>query len=161
MGKTVAGCVVAMSAGLALIVAQGCKRQAAPAAMLPVVSSSVPRVQPNFALGPLPVEDVDPDAMSRVDRTAGRRPPQVQQAQVQPVQVQRADVQAAAVAEAERRQDARLLEQQEAASERQQEELDQEIEQDLKTQQEMEAEPRIQDIPELPEPAPMEPVQPQ
>jgi hypothetical protein len=32
----------------------------------------------------------------------------------------------------------------------------------LKTQQDMEAEPRIQDIPEMPlEPAPMEPMQPQ
>jgi hypothetical protein len=37
--------------------------------------------------------------------------------------------------------------------------LDQEIEQVMKMQQEMEAEPRIQDIPELP--APFEPMQPQ
>jgi hypothetical protein len=80
------------------------------------------------------------------------RRPQVQTLQVQLVQVQHPD--AAAVAEAQRRQDAMLLRQQEAASERQQEELDQDIEQNLKTQEEMEAEPRIQDIPELPLEAP-------
>jgi hypothetical protein len=81
---------------------------------------------------------------------------------VQPVQVQSADAQAAAVSAAQRRQDERLLQQQQAASQRQQEELDQEIEQDLRTQQEMEAEPRIHDIPELPPPpASLEPMQPQ
>jgi len=157
MRETVARCVVAVGAGLALIVAQGCKRQTAPAAALPVVSSSRPQVQPDFPVGPLPVEEVDPGATPRVDRTVVRR------AQLEPVQVQvqRPDVQAAAVAEVQRRQDERLLQQQEAASERQQEELDQEIEHDLKMQQEMEAEPRIQEIPELSEPAPMEPMQPQ
>jgi hypothetical protein len=156
MRKTVAKCVVAVGAGFALMVAQGCKKQVATAQVQPVVSTA-PRVQLDFPVGPLPVEDVDPGATPRVDRTTLRRP------QVQPVQVpvQRADAQAAAVAEAQRRQDARLLQQQEAASERQQEELDQEIEQDLRTQQEMEAEPRIQDIPELPQPAPMELMQPQ
>jgi hypothetical protein len=159
MRETVARCVVAVGAGLALIVAQGCKKQAAPAPVQTVVSSSRPQLQPDFPVGPLPVEDVDPGAMPKVDRTAVRRPPQVQQVQVQPVQVQRVD--APAAAEAQRRQDERLLQQQEAASERQQEELDQEIEHDVQTQQEMEAEPRIQDIPELPEPGPMEPVQPQ
>jgi hypothetical protein len=80
---------------------------------------------------------------------------------VQPVPVQRADAQAA-VAEAQRQQDARLLRQQEAASQRQQEELDREIDQDMRMREEMEAEPRIQDIPELPpEPAPLESTQPQ
>jgi hypothetical protein len=156
MRKTVASCVVAMGAGLALIVAQGCRKQAVPAPVQPVVRS-LPRVEPDFALGPLPVEDVDSPAMPRVDRTALRRP-----VQVQPVQVQRADAQAAAVAEAQRQQDARLLQQQEAASERQQEELDLEIEQNLRTQEEMEAEPRIQDIPEVPlQPVPLELTQPQ
>ncbi len=154
MRETVARCVVAMGVGLALIVAQGCKKQAAPAAVQTVVSSRGPQVLPDFPVGPLPVEDVDTGVKPRVERTAGRRQ------QVQPVQS--ADAQAAAVAEAQRRQDARLLQQQEAASQRQQQELDQEIEQDLKMQQEMEAEPRIQDIPELPPPpAPLEPMQPQ
>jgi len=155
MRKIVAKCVVAMGAGFGLMVAQGCKKQAARAPVQPVVSSA-PRLQLDFPVGPLPVEDVDPGATPRVDRTALR------QQQVQPVHVQSSDPQAAAVAEAQRQQDARLLQQQEAASQRQQEELDQEIDQDLKMQQEMEAEPRIQDIPELPpQPAPLEPMQPQ
>jgi hypothetical protein len=162
MRETFARCAVAMGAGLALIVAQGCKKQAAPVAVQPVVSSSRPLVLPDFSVGHLPVEDVDPGATPKVDRTLLRRP-QVQPLQVEPVQVEHADAGAAAVAEAQRQQDedARLLQQQEAASEQQQEELDREIEQDQKTQQEMEAEPRIQDIPELPEQAPMEPIQPQ
>jgi hypothetical protein len=150
--------VVAMGAGFALMIAQGCKKQA-PTAVQPVVSS-VRQVRPDFALGPLPVEDIDAGPMPRVDRTAHRQP-QLVPVQVQPVQVERPDVQAAAIAEVQRQQDARLLQQQEAASERQQDELDQEIEQDLRTQQEMEAEPRIQEIPELSEPAPMEPIPPQ
>jgi len=145
-----------MGVGLALIVAQGCKKQAAPAPVQTVVSSSGPQVQPDFPVGPLPVEDVDPGAKPRVERAAGRRQ------QVQPVQVQSADAQAAAVSAAQRRQDERLLQQQEAASQRQQEELDREIDQDMRMREEMEAEPRIQDIPELPpEPAPLESTQPQ
>ena len=150
--------VVAMVAGFALIVVQGFRKQSAPAPVQPVVRSSS-RVQPDFALGPLPVEEEERVATPRVDRAALERP------QVQPVQVQlpqRADSQNEAVAAAQRLEDARLLQQQQAASQRQQEELDQEIEQDVKAQQEMEAEPRIQDIPEIPmEQAPFEPAQPQ
>jgi hypothetical protein len=148
--------VVAMGAGFALLVAQGYRKQSAPAPVQPVVRSSL-RVQPDFALGPLPVEDVDePVATPRVERAALQRPP------VQPIEVRSADAQNEAVAAAQRLEDARLLQQQQAASQRQQEELDQEIEQELKTQQEMEAEPRIQEIPEIPmEAAPLEPTQPQ
>ena len=150
--------VVAMVAGFALIAAQGFRKQSAPAPVQPVVRS-LPRVQPEFALGPLPVEEEERVATPRVERAALERP------QVEPVQVQaqqRADSQNEAVAAAQRLEDARLLQQQEAASQRQQEELDQEIEQDMKAQQEMEAEPRIQDIPEIPmEQAPFEPAQPQ
>jgi hypothetical protein len=137
------------------MVAQGCKKQAAPAPVQPVVSSSAPQVQPDFPVGPLPVEDVDSGAKPRVDRVARR------QQQVQPVQVQSADAQAAAVAAAQRRQDERLLQQQEAASQRQQEELDQDIEQNMKMQEEMEAEPRIQDTPGAPLMIPPQPMQPQ
>jgi type IV secretory pathway VirB10-like protein len=160
MREIIARCVVAAGAGMALMVAQGCKKQAAPAPVQSVVVTA-PRVQPDFALGPLPFEDdVNSGARQRVEREAPRRQP-AQPVQVQ-APVQRVDVQAAAVAEAQRLEDARLLEEQEAASERQQEELDQEIEQDKRTQEEMEAEPRIQDIPELPMPAaPFEPMQPQ
>jgi hypothetical protein len=150
--------VVAMGAGFALIAAQGFRKQSAPVPMQPVVRS-LPRVQPEFALGPLPVEEEERVATPRVERAALERPP------VQPVQVQaqqRADSPNEAIAAAQRLEDARLLQQQEAASQRQQEELDQEIEQDVKAQQDMEAEPRIQDIPEIPmEQAPFEPAQPQ
>jgi hypothetical protein len=156
MRRILAGSVVAIGAGFALMVAQGCRKQSAPAPVQPVVRSSS-RVQPDFALGPLPVEEMDdPVATPRVARAALQRP------QLPPVQVRRADAQNEAVAAAQGLEDARLLQQQQAASQRQQEELDQEIEQDLKTQQEMEAEPRIQDIPEVPmEAAPLEPPQPQ
>jgi hypothetical protein len=136
--------VVAMVAGFALIAAQGFRKQSAPAPVQPVVRS-LPRVQPEFALGPLPVEEEERVATPRVDRAALERP------QVQPVQAQqRADSPNEAIAAAQRLEDARLLQQQEAASQRQQEELDQEIEQDVKAKQEMDAEPRIQDIPEIP-----------
>jgi hypothetical protein len=105
----------------------------------------------------LPVEEMDdPVATPRVARAALQRP------QLPPVQVRRADAQNEAVAAAQGLEDARLLQQQQAASQRQQEELDQEIEQELKTQQDMEAEPRIQEIPEIPmEAAPIESTQPQ
>jgi hypothetical protein len=73
------------------------------------------------------------------------------------MQAQNTDAQAAAAnALVQRRQDARLLQEQQAASQRQQLELNQEIDEDTRTQQEMEAEPRIQDIPGAPQP-----VQPQ
>jgi hypothetical protein len=148
-----------MGVGLALIVAQGFRKQSAPVPVQPVVRS-LPRVQPEFALGPLPVEEEERVATPKVERAALERP-QVEPVQVQPVPVQRADAQAAAAA-AQRLQDERLLQEQEAASQRQQEDLDREIEQDMRTQEEMEAEPRIQDIPELPpEPVPVEPTQPQ
>jgi hypothetical protein len=146
MRETVARCVVAMGAGLALMAAQGCRKQAAAPAPVQQVVRSVPRVQPEFAMGPLPVEDVDQGAMPRVDRIPRRRQP------VKSVQTQSTDDQAAAIAVVQRRQDARLLQQQQAASQRQQQELNQEIEQNMRTQQEMEAEPRIQDTPEAPQP---------
>src|SRR5580704_8760242 len=139
MRETVARCVVAISAGLALIMAQGCRKQAAPPPVQPVVRSA-PRVQPDFPVGPLPVENVDAGAKPRVDRPARRRQ------QVQTVQTQSTDAQAAAAAE-QRRLDATLLQQQQAASQRQQQELNRDIEVNLKTQQEMQAEPRIQDNP--------------
>jgi hypothetical protein len=157
-----------MAAGLASMMAQGCRKQAAaPASVEPAVRS-VARVQPDFPLGSLLVEDVDAGVTPRIDRGLRQwqqvQPAPVQRVQVQPMQeqVRRVDVQNEAVAAAQRLEDARLLEQQQAASERQQEELDQEIEQELKTQQEMEAEPRIREIPEIPmEQAPIESTQPQ
>jgi hypothetical protein len=159
MQEALRKCVVALGAGLALMAGQGCRKQAAPTQA--AVVRSLPQVRLNFAAGPLPVEDVDSAAAPpRLERVAQR------QQQVQPMQaaVQRADPQAAAAAEAaaQRLQDDRLLQEQEAASQQQQEELDQEIEQNLRTQEEMEAEPRIQDIPERPlQPVPLDSMQPQ
>jgi hypothetical protein len=134
--------------------AQGCKKHAAPAPVQPVVRS-VPVVQPDFSAGSLPVEDVDAGAIPKVDRAARRRQ------QVQPVQAQDGNGQAAAAA-AQRQRDAILLQQQQAASQRQQEELNRDIEENLKTQREMQAEPRIQDVPEVPvAPQTTSPMQPQ
>ena len=147
--------IVTLGAGAALIAAQEYGKQPASAPVQPV-ALSLPRVQLDFPVGSLPVEDVDAAAVPRVDRAA---PPQ----QVQPIPVQQpADVQPAAVAETQRLQDARLFEEQEAASERQQEELNQDIERDVKTQEEMQAEPRIQGVPEVPlEAVPVESTQPE
>jgi hypothetical protein len=157
MRETVAKGVVALGAGLALMLGQGwCQNQAGPAPVQPMVSSSSgPQVQPDSPVGSLAVEGVDPSAGPRVERAA-RRPYQVPL-----VQAQSTDAQATAAA-VQARQDERLLKEQEAASQRQQYELDQEIEQHVMTQQEMEAEPRIQEVPETaPQPAPLEPMQPQ
>jgi hypothetical protein len=68
------------------------------------------------------------------------------------MQAQNTAAHAAANGLVQRRQDARLLQEQQAASQRQQQELNQEIEEDTRTQQQMEAEPRIQDIPGAPQP---------
>jgi hypothetical protein len=143
-----------MGAGLALIAAEGCRKHPVSAVVQPA-ALTLPRVKLDFAIGPLPVEEVDSVTARRVEHAS---PPQ----QVQPVPVQRADVQPEAVVDAQRIQDARLFEDQEAASERQQQELDLQIDRDVKAQEEMQAEPRIQEVPEMPlEPAPFEPTQPE
>ena len=150
MRESVARCVVAMGAGLALMVAQGCRKQAAPAPVQPVVRS-VPRVQPDFPVESLPVENVDAGAIPKVDRTPRRRQ------QVQPVQAPPSTDAQVAAAAAQRQRDATLLQQQQAASQRQQQELNRDIEVNLKTQQEMQAEPRIQDNPGTTPPQPTQP----
>jgi hypothetical protein len=129
------------------MMAQGCRRRATAAPVQQVVQRMI-RVQPNFPVGPLPVEDVDSATMTKVQREA----PTSQPAQPVPVEVppQPPEVQAAAVAESERQQDVRLLQEQQAASDRQQQELNQMIEENVRSQQEMQAEPRIQGIPEVP-----------
>jgi hypothetical protein len=156
MREAVAKWIAALGAGVVvLIAAQGLSKQSASAPVEPV-ALSLPRVQVHFPVGPLPVEDVDVGAVPRVDRAA---PPE----QAQPIPAQQpADAQPAMVVETQRLQDARLCEEQEAASERQQEELNQDIEQDVKTQEEMQAEPRIQGVPEVPlEAVPAESSQPE
>jgi len=141
MRKTVARSVVTISIGVTLMAVQGCKKHAAPAPVQPVVVSSAPGVQPDFPIGSLPVEDIDTGAKPRVERAARQR------YQAQPVQAESTDAQASAALAAQRRQDERLFQQQEAASQRQQEELNRDIEENVKMQQEMQAEPRIQDTP--------------
>jgi hypothetical protein len=64
---------------------------------------------------------------------------------VEPVQTPSVDAEAIAVAQ--RRQDASLYQQQQASSQKQQEELNQEIEEETKKQEDVQAEPRIQEIP--------------
>jgi hypothetical protein len=154
MRGTIAKWIVALVAGVALMVALGWRKQPA-SAPVPPVAFSLPPVRLNFPVGPLPVEDVDVAAMPRVDRGAPRQ-------QVEPVQVQGDGEPAAIAADTPRMQDAKLLQEQEASSERQQEELNQDIERDVKTQEEMQAEPRIQDVPEVPlEAVPLESTQPE
>lgn len=154
MRGAIASWAVAMGAGLALIAAEGCRKQPVSAAVQPA-ALTLPQVKLNFAAGPLPVEEVESVAARRVEPAA---PPQ----QAEPVLMQRVDVQPEAVAEAQRLQDARLFEEQEVASERQQEELNQEVGRDVKAQEEMQSETRIQEVPEMPlEPVPFESTKPE
>jgi hypothetical protein len=150
MRLTLAKGFVAVGMALAAMAVGGCKKQAAPARVEPVVRTAR-WVQPDFAARSLPFEDVDPVARPRrVERAV---PQPAQPLQIQP-QVQGTDEQNEAVAAAQREQDARLFEQQEAASQRQQEELNQEVEQEMTRQQQVQAEPRIQEIPEVDQWAP-------
>jgi hypothetical protein len=154
MRKAFAKCAVVLGVGLAALAVQGCKKKAAPAPVQTVVRS-VPQVQPDFQVGSLKVEDVDP--APRVNRAARVLPP------VQPEPAQSTDAPAADLAAAQRVQDARLLEEQRADSQRQQQELDEEIQQIEKTQQDVQDEPRIEDGPSWPGQTtpPLQPTQPQ
>jgi hypothetical protein len=149
MRASVAKCFVAVGLSLAMVVAQGCKRKAAP--MEPVVLK-VPRVPTDFVVGALPFENGDVVAPAKVDRVARRQPP------VQLIQAQRTDdLDAAMAAEAQRHKDEALLQEQQAASAKQQQELDLEVQQNLKMEREMQEEPRIQEAPEMPLPSFQEP----
>jgi hypothetical protein len=147
MRERFAKCFAGLVFVLAVMLVQGCRKHAVEAQAQPAVLT-VPRVQTDFPVGALRFEDGDTGTMPSVIRSV-----QPQQ-QVKLVQVQGTDDQAAAIAAAvQRRQDESLLERQEAASERQQEELDREVEQNLKMEQEVQAERRIQDAPEMPLPS--------
>jgi hypothetical protein len=150
MRKSFSTWLIVASVGLATMLVQGCKKQAAPAAR-PVVRSAPPvNTVPDFAFAadPLPIEDVDAGAATH---HSGRRLMPVQPV---PVRVQPVDTQPA-VAAAQRRQDAVLLQQQQAASQGQQQELDREVQQNLQMEQQVQAEPRIQEAPEVPLSPPM------
>jgi hypothetical protein len=149
MRKSFSTWLIVASVGLAAMLVQGCKKQAAAPAR-PVVRSTPPvNTVPDFAFAadPWPIEDVDAGAATH---HSGRRLTPVQP----PVPVQPMDTQPA-VAAAQRRQDAVLLQQQQAASQGQQQELDREVQQNLQMEQQVQAEPRIQEAPEEPLSPPM------
>jgi hypothetical protein len=127
--------------GMALVVGQGCKKKVAPAAVQPVVRT-VPRVaQPDFPDDPPPLPVIADKgvhhAMRRVVAPA-------------PVPAPRPVVDPEALAEAQRQRDASLLQRQQAASQRQQQELNGVVERSAKIRQAQQDEPRIQEAPEAP-----------
>ncbi len=128
--------------GLVVMLAQGCKKKAAPVVVQPVVRSAPRPSGPSLS-------DFPPDDPQVTDTKAPHQPRshRVVVAQVDPAP-QPADVESAE--EAQQRRDAVLLKQQEAASQRQQQELNGVVQQSLKTYQEQQAEPRIQSAPEPP-----------
>jgi hypothetical protein len=144
MGERVAKCIIAMGVLLAVVAAQGCKKKAVPAPQ-PVVRS-VPRARTDFVVGALPFEG-DVSATPKAARVVRQQPVQV-------VQVPETnDQDAAMAAEVQRHKDETLLQEQQAASTKQQQELDREVQQNLKIQQDVQAEPRIQEAPEMPLPS--------
>ena len=66
MWKTVAKCVVSMGAGFALMVGEGCKKQAAPVPAQPAMR--VPGVRPQLLVGSLPVGSLGPYGPPKVER---------------------------------------------------------------------------------------------
>lgn len=152
MRKIVANWMVATGAGLVLMAGLGCKKQAAPAPVAQVLR--VPQVQTDFLVGSLPVGSLGPFGAPKVEAPIVRQP-----APVAPELPAGEDPQAAA--EEQRREDAALLQQQEADSARQQQELNQEIDQEMQRQQQIEDEPRIQSTPVESTPSWYEWIQPQ
>jgi hypothetical protein len=118
---------------------QGCKRHATPPAAQPAVLN-VPKVPQPDIPGPLPVDSGDTAPVQRPAPV--RRVSRPDQSQIRYAQ--------AAAAAAQRRQDAALLQQQQTASQQQQQELNHEVKQGTDAQQQMQAEPRIQDPPAPP-----------
>lgn len=130
-----------VAVGLALIVGQGCKKKQAPAPVQPVVRT-VPRpAPPEFPDDPPPEPLV---ADKGTHHPARRAAAPVVVPVVQPV------VDLDALAEAQRQRDASLLQRQQAASQRQQQELNGVVERSAKIRQAQQDEPRIQEAPEAP-----------
>ena len=99
----------------------------------------VPVVRPQLLVGSLPVGSLGPYGPPKVDRVVLRPVP------VQPKEQEGPSPEA--VAAAQRKQDANLLLQQQVASQKQQQELNDEIEEEMKRQQDVQEEPRIQSGP--------------
>lgn len=137
--------------GLTMIAGvSGCKRHSAPVPAQPVVRTLPPiKTRPDFPMGSVPPARIEegPSVGARQDLRRTVVPPSGPSA---------AETQTA-LAAAQRRQDAALLQQQQAASRRQQEELDHQIEQSVRAQQQMDAQPRIQEPPEKPMTQPSQP----
>jgi hypothetical protein len=131
--------------GLAALVVGGCKQKVAVTPVQPVVLRSVPKVPSPFG----PMEDLpDPDAV-KGNGTQVRAPRHAPVVRVPPSPPSgpSPEALAAAAAMAQKAQDTRLLQDQQAASQRQQKELDQTVQQSIKATQQMQEEPRIQDAP--------------
>jgi hypothetical protein len=108
-----------------------------------VVREPVRSLEPVPALEPVP--DDQPVRQQARRRRVEMPPPQVEA----PIDRRAVDAQAAAL---QRQEDARLWQQQTAASQKAQQELNQEVDESTKAQQKMQAEPRIQDAPEFSQP---------
>ncbi|MDQ2833085.1 MAG: hypothetical protein M3Y50_04925 [Acidobacteriota bacterium] len=124
-----------------LSVVQGCKGHAVPATVQPL-ERSVPKVKQPEIPGPLPIEDAAPAGKSG---RGGHRRSLAEQPNV-PAPAPSDAVAAAA----QGRRDARLLQQQEAASQAQQRQLNEQVQQGVRAREQMQAEPRIQSAPEPP-----------
>jgi hypothetical protein len=141
--KTWATNVLAVGAGLAVILSVGCKRQPTPAAAQPqvVMRSSAPRTVPDQFTDPFTDEDPMPKTVQPQAHPRRVVLEQVVEPQPDPRQV------AAEAEKRQREQDGRLWQQQEAESQKAQEELNVEVERGQKEQDAMQEEPRIQDAP--------------
>jgi hypothetical protein len=129
--------LLATGLGLAILLPLGCKRKAAPVQSVPV-KTTVPQVGlPESE--PLPIDESMPRP-SQAPQARRHAAPVVQMPSAAP----QPDPQLAA---RQRLQDQRLYERQEAASQKAQRELDVEVQQSQKAQDDMQAEPRIQDAP--------------
>jgi hypothetical protein len=135
--------------GVALMVGQGCKKKQAPAVVQPVV-----RASPRPAPVDFPDDPPEPLKLDQPVHHAARRA-----APSPVVPASRPVVDPNAAAEAQRQRDATLLQRQEAASQRQQQELNGVVQRSYKLQQQQQAEPRIQDLPEVPITQPIVPGQ--
>jgi hypothetical protein len=135
--------------GLVLMVGQGCKKKQAPAPVQPVVRVAPRPAPPDFPDDPPEPVNVDQPVHHSARHVA---PPPV-------VAPPRPVVDPNALAEAQRQRDATLFQQQQAASQKQQQELNGVVQRSQKLQQEQQAEPRIQDLPEVPITAPVVPGQ--
>jgi uncharacterized protein (DUF1800 family) len=133
-----------VAVGLGGVLMQGCKRPAPP----PPQTRTVVR-QPVRSLEAVPAPEPVPDDDQPMRSQARRRRVDMPQPVEAPIDRRAVDAQAAAL---QRQQDARLWQQQTAASQKAQRELNQEVDESVKAQQKQQEEPRIKDAPEFSQP---------